>query len=220
VESRVSQTDSFIEEVNEEVRRDRLYRLAKRYGWIVVLAILLVVGGAAANEWRKAQARSQAQALGDAMYQALERDTPLSRGSALADIGGDDVPGALARLLASAELAEVDADRAGALLEEIVAIPDIPPLYRDLAVLKLTMIPDFPLRSDQKLERLQPLTAPGAPFRMTALEQVALVHAERRETEEALAVLSQIEESAEASPGQRQRVAQLRIALGDTPDDF
>lgn len=216
----MSQTDSFIDEVNEEVRKDRLFRLARRYGWIVGLVVVLVVGGAAANEWRKAQSRARSQALGDAMYQALGRDTALSRGSALADLGGADIPGALARLLAAAELASADASRAGELLEEVAALPDIPSIYRDLAVLKLTMIPDYTLRSDQKLDRLQPLVAPGAPFRMTALEQIALIHAERRETDAALAILTQIGQDAEASPAQRQRVAQLRIALGDTPDGF
>jgi fermentation-respiration switch protein FrsA (DUF1100 family) len=42
----VSDTDSFIDEVTEEVRRDRLFGLMKRYGWIAALAVLLIVGGA------------------------------------------------------------------------------------------------------------------------------------------------------------------------------
>ena len=36
----MSDTDSFIDEVNEEVRRDRLYHLLRRYGWIAALAIV------------------------------------------------------------------------------------------------------------------------------------------------------------------------------------
>ena len=43
----MSDTDSFIDEVNEEVRRDRFYFMLKRYGWIAVLAVILLVGGAA-----------------------------------------------------------------------------------------------------------------------------------------------------------------------------
>ena len=56
----MSDTDSFIDEVTEEVRRDRLFGLMKRYGWIAALAVLLIVGGAAWNEWRKAQDRAAA----------------------------------------------------------------------------------------------------------------------------------------------------------------
>ena len=36
----MSDTDSFIDEVTEEVRKDRLYGYLRRYGWIAVLVIL------------------------------------------------------------------------------------------------------------------------------------------------------------------------------------
>ena len=45
----MSNPDSFIREVTEEVRRDRLYGYVRRYGWIAALLVLLVVGGAAWN---------------------------------------------------------------------------------------------------------------------------------------------------------------------------
>ena len=61
----MSDTDSFIDEVTEEVRRDRMFFMLKRYGWIAVLAILAIVGGASWREYSKAQDRSAAQALGD-----------------------------------------------------------------------------------------------------------------------------------------------------------
>ncbi len=51
----MSDTDSFIDEVSEEVRRDRLYATFRRYGWIAILAVLLLVAGATWNEWRKGQ---------------------------------------------------------------------------------------------------------------------------------------------------------------------
>jgi hypothetical protein len=34
----MSDTDSFIDEVTEEVRRDRMFFMLKRYGWIAVPA--------------------------------------------------------------------------------------------------------------------------------------------------------------------------------------
>jgi hypothetical protein len=57
----VSDTDSFIEEVTEEVRRDRLFGMIKRYGWIAVLVVLAIVGGTAYNEYRKANEAAIAQ---------------------------------------------------------------------------------------------------------------------------------------------------------------
>ena len=78
----MSETDSFIDEVTEEVRRDRLFRLCARYGWIAVLAVLLLVGGAGWNEWRKAEERERRRPSGDAILAALERETaPPGRGA-------------------------------------------------------------------------------------------------------------------------------------------
>ena len=39
----MSNNDSFIDEVNDEVRRDRLYGMVRRYGWIAVVLIALIV---------------------------------------------------------------------------------------------------------------------------------------------------------------------------------
>ncbi len=76
------------------------------------------------------------------------------------------------------------------------------------------MIPDYPLFSEEKIARLEPLAIPGRPYRLTAMEQMAYVHIERGEANEALTLLSQIAGDAEASASQRQRAAQLTIALG------
>ena len=59
---RVANQDSFIDEVNEDLRRDRLYGAFRRYGWIGIAAVLIAVGGASWNEWQKAQARAEAEA--------------------------------------------------------------------------------------------------------------------------------------------------------------
>ena len=79
----MSETDSFIDEVTEEVRRDRLFGLMRRYGWIAVLAVLLIVGGAAYREYSRASDQSAARALGDALLAALDTEDTDARSSAL-----------------------------------------------------------------------------------------------------------------------------------------
>ncbi len=66
----MSDQDSFIAEVTEEVRKDKFYNFLRRWGWLIGLALLAIVGGAAFNEWRKAQARANAQETGDALRAA------------------------------------------------------------------------------------------------------------------------------------------------------
>lgn len=68
----MSDTDSFIDEVTEEVRRDRMYLLLRRWGWVGVAAVALIVGGAAFNEYRKSRDTAQ-QDLGDSILRPCRK---------------------------------------------------------------------------------------------------------------------------------------------------
>jgi len=65
-----NQNDSFIDEVTDELRRDRLYGAMRRYGWIVVLLIVVAVGYTAWREYSVARDRAAAQDWGDAVLAA------------------------------------------------------------------------------------------------------------------------------------------------------
>ena len=210
----MSETDSFIEEVTEAVRRDQLFRFARKWGWIPILLILLVVGGTAWHEWQQSREVARAEDLGDRVLAALKIEQPEARATALADIQADGTAGALVQMISAGEIATTDPKSAGALLEGIAGNAALPALYRDAAVLKLTMIRDFPMMSDERIKRLEALTAPGAPLRLLALEQIALLQAERGETDAAIATARSIAEDAEASASLRQRAEQLVIVLG------
>ncbi len=214
----MSDTDSFIDEVTEEVRRERLWRLVRRYGWIAVLVVVGIVSTAAVFEWRKAQEQAAAQALGDQLFAALARENPLSRANALASVDATGQGAAITLLLEAGVLAGVDTDRAGEALEAVAADETLPALYRDLAVLKLVVLPDYPLLSDAKIARLAPLTEPGRPLRLLALEHTAVLQLDRGEVEAARATLQQVAEDAAAPATQRQRAQQLLVILG-TPED-
>ena len=209
----MSQSDSFIEEVTEEVRRDRLYGLARRYGWIVGLGLVLVVGGAAFLEWQKSRARAAAEGLGDTIFAAMESGTPQSRVAALSDVTADGVAAALVAMLAAAELAASDPIAAADRLESVIENTELPRIYRDLATLKLVMLADNPMFSDDKIAALEPLVTPGAPFRLMAMEQLALLHMDNGAITAALDLLQPMMVDAEASPAQRQRAQQLVIVL-------
>ena len=86
----MSDTDSFIDEVTEEVRRDRLFGYFRRYGWIPAVIIFALVGGTAYNEWSKAQVAQVAQARGDALLDALELEDEAEQAAALSAIARED----------------------------------------------------------------------------------------------------------------------------------
>ena len=216
----VSNSDSFIEEVTEEVRRDRLYALMKRYGWIVVLAVLLLVGGAAFNEYRKAQERNQAEATGDAMIAALRLNDPLERAEALSRLS-PETPGAqavVAMLEASEQVESGEFDTAVARLKAVEANIELPLIYRQVAGYKLLIIQAESLPVEERKRGFEALLGPNSALRLPVEEQLALIEIEMGNTEAAAERLQSIAGDAEATSGLRQRASQLMVALGVEPE--
>ena len=212
----MSNPESFIDEVTEEVRRDQLYARLKKYGWIGVVAVVVLVGGASVNEWIKARAEAQAQATGDAILAAVEAETPGARLAAIDALEADGDRAALIALVAAAEAGDpVLADQR---LAALAGDANLPALYRDLAQLKRALLPDV-LDAAGRIEILTPLTAAGGAFRVLAEEQIALAELERGETEAAKARLEALLSDTEASEALRRRASQLIVALGGSSEE-
>jgi hypothetical protein len=218
----VSNPESFIDEVTEEVRRDKLFAIFRRYGWIAALLVLLIVGGAAYTEWQKSSRAAAAKAFGDTLLTALDQDSVEARLRALAEAetAANDVPDKLAiqkLLLASDPVG--DTATALAALEAIIANPQIAQAYRDLAVLRRVILASTTLDLATRRAALDPLAVPGHPFRPLALEQLAYLSVEAGEVEAAIAQLRALTTDQEAPAGLRQRAGQMIVALGGTTAD-
>ncbi|PVH30817.1 tetratricopeptide repeat protein [Pararhodobacter oceanensis] len=222
----MSNPESFIDEVNEELKRDRLFATMRKYAPIAILAVIVLVGGAAWNEWRKAQATSQAQAFGDAIVTALDSEDPQAQRSALAalegelEVGGDRA-GILNLLLAATEL---NADQRPAAIDALEAVEnnaDLPSSYRQIAALKRVIIGGAEIPLDEREQVLNGLAAPGQAFRPLALEQLALLALESGDRETALSRAEALLQEADVTAALRRRVAQLIVVLGgDQPSDL
>ena len=216
----MSNQDSFINEVSEEVRKDKLYALMKRYGWIAVAVVVLVVGGASVVEWQRAKARAAAEATGDALISALSAETPEARATAIAEFeatGSADQRAVVGLLRAAAEAEAGEDAKARVTLGEIAADGETPELYRDLAILKAAMLPGA--TPEDRISRLQPIMVAGNPFRLLAIEQRALAEIELGQTDTAIETLQAIMADADRTEGLRRRASQLIVALGGTLDE-
>ena len=215
----MSETDSFIDEVTEEVRRDRLYGYARRFGWIPVLAVLALVGGAIYNEYSNARAKAAAEARGDSILGALEADDSAARQNALESISNADAASPIVAMLIAAE-AEAAGDRDAALdaLQSVAADAGTSPLYRDLALLKRIMLTSRGSDPAERIKELLPLTAPGAPFRVLAEEQIAFAEIESGNEAGAIERLRALIDDTEATRSLRLRARQLIVALGGYED--
>lgn len=215
----MSNQDSFIDEVTEEVRRDRLFAYFRRYGWIAIALVILIVAGAAWNEWRKADARAEAQARGNAILAAAEAEDAGARLAAIRSLEAGVPADAVTTLLAATTAIEAEGEAAA--YETLVALsanPELPQLYRDLATLKAAMLGAEVVSPSERITLLEPLTSPGHTFRSLALEQTAIAHVEAGDRDAALGILTDLVGDADASEGLRRRSLQLIVALGGSMD--
>src|SRR6056297_3535509 len=168
----------------------------RRYGWIAVIVVLLIVGGTAWNEWRKAQARETAQSFGDALMEGLSAGASDARAAALSSVKAPNPGAAAIRLLALADSDGVE------------------PVYRQIAILKAVAMPGSGLSVEERRARLEGLALSDGLARLLAKEQLALIDAETGDTEGALERLQAVAVDAQATPGLRRRASQVIVALG------
>ena len=209
----MSDTDSFIDEVTEEVRRDRLFGYFRRYGWIAAVVILGLVGGTAYNEWSKSTAAQVAQARGDALLDALDMDDDTASIAALSEIATNEGGDVVASFLA----AGADQSHAANFLGAIAANTDHPKYIRDLARLKLATTPDA-VSQDAAVLILTDLSAAGGLYRNAATEMLVAIELERGNVDAAVTLLQAHIQDAQATQEQIQRMGELIVALGASPE--
>lgn len=218
----MSHPDSFLEEVTEEVRRDRLIRFLRRNAVWIAAALILIIGAAALNEWQKARARAAAEARGDALFAALEAETPAERRAALADIEvpGDDGAAFLALHRAIAALAEGDRAAAADLLRGVASSADVSPGMRDVSRLKLVATTHDSLGAEERLDILDQLIVEGHALRALALEQRAMIRLAQGDRTAAVADLTTIADDGAAQEPVRNRAEDMLMVLGADRPDF
>ena len=217
----MSDTDSFIDEVTEEVRRDRLFVMLKRYGWIGGLVVVLIVGGAAFNEYNKSKELAASQKLGDEMIAALSSEDEGAREDELSAISAETPGGAavLAMLQAGA-LAEADKlDEAVARLQTVSLNAELPLVYRHIASFKALGLQQDSLSIADRRLQFEALSQPGAPLALLASEQMALLDIEGGDVEAAIDRLKAIVEDAGVTADLKERATQVIVALGGKLDE-
>jgi len=167
-------------EIDEELRRDNLEQLWKRYGkYVVVLAVLVVLATAAVMGWRSYQER-QATASGTQYQAALDlarQGKDADAAAAFAVLAQSSASGRalLARLEeAAAKIRASDVAGATAIYDQIASDTATPAEYRNVATMLWAR---YALeQSDPKLviAKLQPLAAPTSPWTGLARETIAL----------------------------------------------
>jgi hypothetical protein len=102
-------------------------------------------------------------------------------------------------------------------LAAVEADATLPPVWRDLAVLRRVILQGAEAPLADRRAALEPLAQPGRPYRTMAAEQLAYLLIEEGRKDEAITALRALTQDQEAPGGLRNRASQMIVALGGDP---
>jgi hypothetical protein len=207
------------DEVDEEVRRERLQKLWDKYSLhIIALAILIVagVGGWRGYEYLEAKKAAEAGAAFDRAAELSEQNKHAEAEAAFAYLVGKAPSGYrnLARLRMAAEVATRDQPAAAKLYDDIAADRSVGGPEQDLARIRAAQLVMDTATYPNMLQRLEATaTAKDGTFRHTAREMLAVSAWRANDATAARQWLDQIANDGDTPPSLRSRAEALQALL-------
>ena len=206
------------DEVDEEVRRDQLKKLWDQYSIYIIAGALLIiagVGGWRGYQYLEAQKAAEAGIAFDKAVELSEANKHAEAEAAFNDLAAKAPSGyrMLARLRAAGELASRDPQAAAKMYDDIAADRSIGAEQQDLAKVRAAGLLLETAGYPNMLQRLEPSAAPGATFRHTARELLALSAWRANDTAAARKWLDLIANDGETPPSLRSRAEALQALL-------
>lgn len=208
-----------LNEVDEELKREKLEQFWKDHGTAIVGAVTFLVlataGWSLYQNWQYKKNVAQTTTL----LEVLTRDEGAAALVEYADLAGAS-HAAAARFMAAGLYADNnDAEKAVALYNEIIAMPGVKSLYRDLAVLLkagqiLNTGDPAALRKD-----LNSIAGDSSPWRFSARELLGLLEARAGNYSAAHDIMKALGEEATAPPALKARALALAKIYGNPAYD-
>jgi len=206
------------QEVDEEVRREKLKKLWDRYSVHLIAAAVLIVVGIGAWRGYEYWLAKQAAAAGadfEAAMALSEEGKHAEAEAAFAKVA-TEAPGGyrtLARMRAAGALAQIKPGDAVKAFDELAADASLGATWQDLAAVRAGMLlVDTTSLADMR-RRLDPLAEPTRSFRHTARELLAMSAWRNHDPAAARRYLDMIATDAETPPGTRARAEVLSALI-------
>ena len=206
------------DEVDEEVRRERLKKLWDQYSIYIIAAALLIiaaVGGWRGYQYLEAKKAAEAGAAFDAAVDLSEQNKRAEAELAFSKLATSAPWGyrMLAKLRAAAEVATRDPQAGARMYDDIAGDRSMGAEQQDLARIRAAGLLLDTASYPSMRQRLEPATKADATFRHTARELLALSAWRANDTAATRQWLDMIANDAETPSGMRSRAEALQALL-------
>ena len=212
--------DTFLKEVDENLRRDRMTDFFKSYGkWVAVAVVLFLaaVGGWIYWEERQNRASSDQSEQLHALLTDLSAGKTQTVPQRVAELekSHSDVVRASATLTdAAVALEKNNRSAAIAKYRELASDEGLAQPFRDVATVRMTALEFDSLKPEEVIARLQPLAKAGNPWFGSAGEMTALALMKQNKNAEAGRLFAAIAADSQVPSSIRSRAVQVAGTLG------
>jgi hypothetical protein len=212
--------ETFLREVDENLRRDQLRDFGKKYGWLIGAAVVLfLIASGGFIYWQHyKQQRSEKQVV--QFTEVMRNITTGNTASAsqqlqeLSNSGSKAVRATALFTQAALALQKNDTKSATATYRAVTEDSSLPQPYRDAALLRQTALEFDALQPQQVIQRLAPLAKPGAPWFGSAGEMTAMALIKQGQKAQAAQLFVAIAKDKSVPDSIRARSVQLAGSLG------
>jgi hypothetical protein len=212
--------ETFVREVDENLRRDQMRDFFKAYGnWLIAGVVLFLAASGGLIWWRQHQVQrheAQVEELA-AIYNDIgagNAGQAPQKLDALSSSASKAVRGSALFARAALALQQNDTKTAIATYKTIAGDSGLPQPYRDIALIRQTALEFDQLQPQDLIARLQPLAKPGEPWFGSAGEMTALALAKQGKSAEAGQLFAAIAKDRSVPSTIRDRAAQLAGSFG------
>ena len=212
--------ETFLREVDENLRRDQMRDFFKAYGnWLIAGVVLFLAASGGLIWWRQHQVQkseAEVEQLSGvyADIGAGKTTQAQQKLDQLSDSGSKSVRASARFARAALAIQQGDTKTATETYKSIAAESSLPQPYRDAALVRQTALEFDRLQPQEVIARLAPLAKPGEPWFGSAGEMTALALAKQGKRAEAGQLFATIANDTTVPSSIRNRATQLAASFG------
>ena len=213
-------SDTFVKEVDENLRRDQIRDFLKANGSYLIAALILFLAACGGIIWyqqhRQQLAQAEVEQLGQ-VYKDISVANTQKVPQRLDDLSNAGSKGVRATALftrAALALQQNDTKSAIGIYKQINADSSLPQPYRDAALIRQTALEFDQLQPQQVISRLEPLAKPGNPWFGSAGEMTALALIKAGKSQQAGQLFATLAKDKDVPDSIRNRAVQISGSLG------
>ena len=203
------ESESFIKEVSEEVKRDKLFKALNKFKWPLFASIILLVGTVAGYEYYKFDKKRTAQENGEFLVSAIENLN--NSGETVSSEVENKFIDILIKLHEAKYFEEKgDIKSAKTTYNHLIDKHGDNRFFSDYSKFQLYLLdPAESLRDTKKIEVLDQLSSPDSPMKLLALEQKLYLYVKDNDLENIKLLLKLILSDQAITPEQVSRIKEV-----------